>query len=72
VASKLAIISITINIHIEFIELQFRLIGIMDINVIERLIPFPGASVRVSGLETGVKVSWELNQLPLGELEIAF
>jgi hypothetical protein len=46
--------------------------GIMDIKVIERLIPFPRASVQVPGLETRARLSWELNQLPLGELEIAF
>jgi hypothetical protein len=40
--------------------------------VMEGLIPFPSDSEQVPGLETGVKVSWELNQLPLGELEIAF
>jgi hypothetical protein len=34
----------------------------MDINVIERVIPFPRASVRVPGLQTRVKMSWELNQ----------
>jgi hypothetical protein len=38
----------------------------------EGLIPFPSGSVQVPGLEIGVKASWELNQLQLGELDIAF
>jgi urease gamma subunit len=39
-------------------------------NKAEKLILFPCAMVQVRREETGVKVNWELDQLPLGEPEI--
>jgi len=38
---------------------------------VQKLILFPATEVQVSALETGVKAIWELDQLPLGEPEIA-
>jgi hypothetical protein len=39
-------------------------------NDIEKLILFPVTMVQVLRLETGVKVNWELDQLPLREPQI--
>ena len=38
---------------------------------VRNLILFPATMAQVSALEMGVKVNWELDQLPLDEPEIA-
>ena len=63
---------------IKYVQLELKLVGVcgrifwrgVDMDEVQKLILFPATKLQVSALETGLKASWELDQLPLGEPEI--